>query len=99
MTAEPASLRGIRLSIRDPVTVLTNTDSASLTGLGAFPRMAPYMARAASGPLTDQLGGRRVGVLCDAVSLVPVGLAPARTRLGTHPGTPPVGVARGTRAV
>jgi hypothetical protein len=87
MTAEPASLRGTRLSIRDPVSVLTNTDSASLTGLVTFPGMAPYMARAASGPLTDQLVGRRVGVLCDAVSLVPVGLAPARTRSGpgAHP--------------
>lgn len=78
LTAELVSLCGTRLSmIAIPWLVLTTTDSASLTGLVAFAEMTPYvLARAGSGPLIDRVGGRRVAVLADAISMVLVGLVP-----------------------
>jgi MFS family permease len=78
LTAELVSLCGTRLSmIAIPWLVLTTTDSASLTGLVGFAEMAPYvLARAGSGPLIDRVGGRRVGVACDATSMALVGLVP-----------------------
>jgi MFS family permease len=87
LTAELVSLCGTRLSmIAIPWLVLTTTGSAGLTGLVGFAEMAPYvLARAASGPLIDRVGGRRVGVLCDAMSLALVSLVPLLHTLDALP--------------
>lgn len=87
LTAELVSLCGTRLSmIAIPWLVLTTTGSAALTGLAGFAEMAPYvLARAGSGPLIDRIGGRRVGVLCDAVSMLLVALVPILRAFGLLP--------------
>lgn len=78
LAAELISLCGTRLSmIAVPWLVLTTSGSASLTGLVGAAEMAPYvLARAGSGPFIDRVGGRRVAVVCDSVSMVLVGVVP-----------------------
>ena len=74
LTAEAVSLAGTRLSmIAIPWFVLTETGSATRTGLVAFAEMAPLvLLQALSGPVIDRLGARRVAVGCDAGSTVVV---------------------------
>lgn len=78
LTAEAVSLTGTRVSmIAIPWLVLTTSDSATWTGIVAFAEMLPYvLAKAASGPVIDRLGARRVSVLTDLLSVVVVGAVP-----------------------
>lgn len=79
LVAQAFSLTGTRLSaIALPWFVITTTGSAVLTGVAAFAQMGPYVvAKAASGPLLDRFGPRRVVIVAEvgaglAVLAVPV---------------------------
>ncbi len=76
--AETLSLSGTRLSgVAIPWLVLSTTGSPVLTGLVAMMEMLPYVvAKALGGPLIDRLGARRIAIVCDAASVVAVGLVP-----------------------
>ncbi len=78
LTAEAVSLTGTRVSmVAIPWLVLTTSGSATWTGVVAFAEMLPYVvAKAASGPLIDRLGARRVSVVSDLLSVVAVGAVP-----------------------
>lgn len=76
--AEALSISGTRLSaVAVPWLVLTTTGSPVLTGVAAMMEMLPYVvAKALGGPLIDRVGPKRVAVICDAASVVVVGLVP-----------------------
>jgi MFS family permease len=78
LTAEAVSLTGTRVSmVAIPWLVLTTTGSATLTGLIAFAEMAPYvLAKAASGPMIDRIGPRKVSIGADLGSVGLVGGIP-----------------------
>jgi MFS family permease len=78
LTAEAISLTGTRVSmIAIPWFVLTETGSATRTGLTAFAEMLPLVVlQAVSGPLIDRLGARRVAISCDLASVAAVGTIP-----------------------
>lgn len=78
LTAEAVSLTGTRVSmVAIPWLVLTTSGSATWTGIVAFAEMLPYVvAKAASGPLIDRLGPRRVSVVTDLLSVLVVGAVP-----------------------
>jgi MFS family permease len=78
LTSEAISLTGTRVSmVAIPWLVLTSTGSATATGFIALCEMLPYVvAKAASGPVIDRLGARRVCVAADLASLVVVGAVP-----------------------
>lgn len=74
LTASTISLCGTRLSmIAVPWFVLTTTGSATSTGVIGFAEMLPYVvAKAAGGPLVDQIGARRVSISADVGSTLAV---------------------------
>lgn len=76
--AETFSLSGTRLStIAIPWLVLSATGSPVLTGLTAMMEMLPYVAaKALGGPLIDRVGAKRIAIICDAASVIVVGLVP-----------------------
>lgn len=76
--AEAISLSGTRLSmIAIPWLVLILTGDPLLTGLVGFAELLPYViAKALGGPLIDRLGGRRIAVAGDALSMVVIALVP-----------------------
>ena len=78
LVSDAISLAGTRLSmIAIPWLVLTTTGSAAQTGLVAFAELLPLVVvKAASGPLIDRLGARRVAITCDVLSMIVVGLVP-----------------------
>jgi MFS family permease len=78
LLSEAVSWTGTRLSmIAVPWLVLTTTGSAARTGLVAFAEMAPLViSKAASGPVIDRVGARRISVGCDLLSVLAVGLVP-----------------------
>lgn len=84
LVSEAVSLSGTRVSmIAVPWLVLTTTGSASLTGLIAFAELVPLvLVKAASGPVIDRVGARRVAITCDLLSVVVVGLVPVLHALG-----------------
>ncbi|MCW2786745.1 MAG: transporter permease [Marmoricola sp.] len=84
LTAQAVSVTGTRVSmIAIPWFVLTSTGSATRTGAVAFAEMAPLVVlQALSGPLMDRLGGRRVAITCDLLSVLVVGSIPLAHVLG-----------------
>jgi MFS family permease len=82
--AETFSISGTRLStIAIPWLVLSTTNSPVSTGLVAMAEMLPYVvAKALAGPLIDRAGPRRIAMVCDAASVVVVGLVPLLHLLG-----------------
>lgn len=78
LASEAVSLTGTRVSmVAIPWLVLTTTGSATATGLVALCEMLPYVvAKAASGPVIDRLGARRVSVVADLASVAVVGAVP-----------------------
>jgi nitrate/nitrite transporter NarK len=78
LAAQAVSLTGTQLSmIALPWFVLVSTGSPTRTGLVAFCELGAYVvARAASGPLIDQVGPSRVSVTADLASAVVVGAVP-----------------------
>ncbi|TSD90551.1 MFS transporter [Mycobacterium sp. KBS0706] len=82
--AEIFSISGTRLStIAIPWLVLSTTGSPVSTGMVAMAEMLPYVvAKALAGPLIDRAGPKRIAILCDAASMVAVGLLPLLHLLG-----------------
>lgn len=82
--AETFSISGTRLStIAIPWLVLSTTNSPVSTGLVAMAEMLPYVvAKALGGPLIDRVGSKRIAMVCDAASVVVVGLVPLLHLLG-----------------
>lgn len=82
--AETFSISGTRLStIAIPWLVLSTTNSPVSTGLVAMTEMLPYVvAKALAGPLIDRAGPKRIAMVCDAASVVAVGLVPLLHLLG-----------------
>lgn len=82
--AETFSISGTRLStIAIPWLVLSTTGSPVSTGLVAMTEMLPYVvAKALGGPLIDRVGPKRIAIVCDAASVVVVGLVPLLHLLG-----------------
>lgn len=82
--AETFSISGTRLStIAIPWLVLSTTNSPVSTGLVAMMEMLPYVvAKALAGPLIDRAGPKRIAMVCDAVSMIVVGLVPLLHLLG-----------------
>ncbi|MDR6290892.1 MFS family permease [Inquilinus ginsengisoli] len=82
--AEAFSISGTRLStIAIPWLVLSTTNSPVSTGLVAMTEMLPYVvAKALGGPLIDRVGPKRIAIVCDAASVVVVGLVPLLHLLG-----------------
>jgi MFS family permease len=82
--AETFSISGTRLStIAIPWLVLSTTNSPVSTGLVAMAEMLPYVvAKALAGPLIDRAGPKRIAMVCDAASVVVVGLVPLLHLLG-----------------
>ena len=87
LAAEIVSSTGTRLSvIAVPWFVLTTTGSATRTGFVALAEMAPLvLVKALGGPLLDRLGGRRVSVASDLLSVVSVGAVPLLFAAGWLP--------------
>ncbi|MGN0064822.1 MAG: MFS transporter [Nocardioides sp.] len=71
LASDTISMLGNRLSlVALPWFVLTTTGSATQTGLVAAAQVAPQViAKAASGPVLDRLGARRIAVACDLANL------------------------------
>lgn len=76
LAASAVTTTGTRVSmVAVPWLVLVTTGSAAQAGVVAFAEMLPYvLMQALASPLVDRFGGRRVSVLCDAVS-APIVLA------------------------
>lgn len=78
LVATTLSLLGSRMTmVALPWLVLTTTDSPGKTGIVGAVELLPYvLASALGGPLIDRIGGRRVSIVADALSLVVVGMIP-----------------------
>lgn len=78
LVAATLSLLGSRMTmVALPWLVLATTNSPGKTGLVGAVELLPYvLACALSGPLIDRIGGRRVSIVSDALSLVVVGAIP-----------------------
>ncbi|MQA79337.1 MAG: MFS transporter [Streptosporangiales bacterium] len=76
LVASGISAAGTRVSVVAlPWLVLVTTGSAAQTGVIAFAEMLPYvLLQALAAPLVDRFGGRRVSILCDAASVVILGV-------------------------
>lgn len=87
LVSDTVALLGARLTmVAMPWFVLTTTGSATATGLVAAAEMAPLvLVKAASGPLIDRIGPRRVAIACDALSVPVIGLIPALYHLDLLP--------------
>lgn len=87
LASDTISLLGARLTmVAMPWFVLTTTGSATATGIIAAAELAPMvLIKAASGPLIDRVGPRRVAITCDALSVPVIGLIPALYHLDLLP--------------
>jgi MFS family permease len=72
------SLLGSRMTmVALPWLVLVTTNSPGKTGIVGAVELLPYvLACALSGPLIDRIGGRKISILSDALSMVTVGTIP-----------------------
>ncbi|NUP78756.1 MAG: MFS transporter, partial [Nonomuraea sp.] len=84
LLASTLSLLGSRMTmIALPWLVLVSTGSAAKTGLVGAAELVPYvLACALGGPVIDKIGGRRISVVADLLSLVVVGAIPLLHRSG-----------------
>lgn len=78
LIAGTISLIGSRMTmVALPWLVLVTTGSAAKTGVIGAAELLPYVLACAFGPpLIDRIGGRRVSIVADALSLVAVGAIP-----------------------
>jgi len=78
LVASALSLLGSRMTmVALPWLVLVSTGSPAQTGLVAAVELAPYvLACALGGPLIDRIGGRRISILADVLSVAAVGAIP-----------------------
>lgn len=71
------------MAIAVPWFVLVSTGSAAKTGLAAAVELAPYVVvKALTGPLVDRLGQRRVSVVADLASALPIAAVPVLHQAG-----------------
>lgn len=79
--AEAVSLVGSRVTfVAVPWLVLETTGSAAQMGVVAFAEMLPYVAACVfGGPVVDQCGPRRMSIVCDLASVLPVAVVPILT--------------------
>lgn len=84
LVSDTISLLGTRITmVALPWFVLTTTGSATQTGLVAAAQVAPMvLVKAASGPLIDRLGPRRVAIACDLLSVPVLAAIPLLHHLG-----------------
>jgi MFS family permease len=89
LVASSLSLLGSRMTmVALPWLVLVTTGSAAKTGLVGAAELVPYvLACALGGPVIDRVGGRRISVVADLLSLVVVGAIPL-LHSGGHLGLP-----------
>ncbi|MEV6969309.1 MFS transporter [Hamadaea sp. NPDC051192] len=78
LLASTLSLLGSRMSmIALPWLVLVTTGSAAKTGLVGAAELVPYvLACALGGPVIDKVGGRRISIVADLLSVVVIGAIP-----------------------
>jgi MFS family permease len=78
LVASTLSLLGSRMTmVALPWLVLVATNSPGKTGVVGAVELVPYvLANALGGPLIDRIGGRRVSIVSDALSMVVVGTIP-----------------------
>ncbi|NUO59122.1 MAG: MFS transporter [Hamadaea sp.] len=78
LVASTLSLLGSRMTmIALPWLVLVTTGSAAKTGLVGAAELVPYvLACALGGPVIDKVGGRRISVVADLLSLFVIGAIP-----------------------
>jgi len=78
LIAGSLSLLGSRMTmVALPWLVLVTTGSPAKTGLVGAAELLPYvLACALGGPLIDRVGGRRISIIADSLSLVTVGAIP-----------------------
>jgi MFS family permease len=78
LVASTLSLLGSRMTmVALPWLVLVTTNSPAKTGVVAAVELVPYvLAMALGAPLVDRIGGRRVSVVSDVLSMVVVGAIP-----------------------
>lgn len=78
LIAGSLSLLGSRMTmVALPWLVLVTTGSPAKTGIVGAAELLPYvLACALGGPLIDRVGGRRISIIADTLSLVAVGAIP-----------------------
>jgi MFS family permease len=78
LVATTLSLLGSRMTmVALPWLVLASTNSPGKTGVVGAVELLPYvLASALGGPLIDRIGGRRVSIVSDAISMVVIGAIP-----------------------
>src|SRR6476620_10626574 len=87
LVADSVSLVGTRVSmVALPWFVLTETGSATKTGLVALAEMLPLvLLKILGGPVIDRVGARRVAITCDLLSVLAVGAIPLLHESGWLP--------------
>jgi MFS family permease len=84
LTAQTLSLLGSRMTmVALPWLVLVTTGSPAATGLVGAAELLPYaLACALGGPVIDRVGGRRVSIAADTLSVLAIGAVPFCYRAG-----------------
>jgi len=89
LVASSLSLLGSRMTmVALPWLVLVTTGSAAKTGMIGAAELVPYVLACALGaPVIDRVGGRRISVVADVLSLIVIGAIPL-LHSGGHLGLP-----------